>query len=113
LSTTHKPCEAVWHSKVRHDCCPAWQDFTTFSAWVKTSRDFRSLRRRNESLPYSPGNCFWANNTPRGDAFIEKVIALRESLLGESQEQAEDWFVSVSHQRRYFWFNENKGKVAS
>lgn len=111
MSTTYTPCRGIWHNEVRHNCCPAWKDADTFSSWVRHSRNFRSLRRRDESQPYSPENCFWSNNQPRGDAFIENVIALRESLLGESRCEALGWFESVSHQRRYFWFSQNKGKV--
>lgn len=113
MSTTYTPCQGIWHNKVRHDCCPKWASGKPFLLWAGLTRTGRSLRRRDDSLPYSPENCFWADNQPRGDAFIKKVVALRVSLLGETREQAEDWFASVSHQRRYFWFSQNKAKVAS
>lgn len=106
------PFRWLWF-KVQGDCCPEWEDYATFDAWATETRDARTLRRRDKSLPFSPENCFWAASYGAGDEFKEKTIALRMALKEEDEQAAREWFASVSHQRRYEWFRLNKHRAVS
>lgn len=83
--------------------CDAWQDEAVFGEFF-AARTGKFLFRKDASLPYSPENCYWEDQTAKGLLFRSKLIGLRMLTLGETLGDAEAWFDAVSHQRRYQWW---------
>jgi hypothetical protein len=102
-----KPMYTIW-SKYRAEMCTEWCDYYAFDAWCNSSRNANILRRHDESSPFSSANCWWSDGYIRGDAFRAKVAALRVKLLGESEDDAREWVLSVCKQRVHTWWGVNK-----
>lgn len=102
-SKPDRPHLVFWW-KHRMEMCSAWQDEAVFGVFY-AGRTGRYLLRRDRSLPYSPENCYWSDRTVKGLLFRSKLVGLRMLLLGETFGEAEAWFDSVTHQRRYQWFS--------
>jgi len=104
-SKGERPHMALWW-RYRSEMCAAWQDESVFGEFCK-GRTGKFLLRKDKSRPYSAENCYWSDRTNKGLLFREQLTGMRMLVLGETREQAEAWIDSVTHQRRYQWFDKH------
>lgn len=97
----------------KQNCCDEWMNYDAFHKWVESTKNQRVFRRRDESLPYSPENCFWSQSLPNGDRFRGSVAELRQKILGESHEASMQWVTSVTRQRAHQWYRRHSAGLGN
>ena len=61
MSLEYKKEHATWSKLIRtkQPMCERWQDFAAFVDDMAPKPPFGMLKRRDESQPYGPDNCYW------------------------------------------------------
>ena len=93
----------AWKRLRKHPYNPIFEEFQNFYKWAISEGYVigDKLMRRDESLPYAPGNCYW--KSPKDEDIPEEISA------AWALEWCEKWDETVSKLRKHFGLPPLKG----